>query len=166
MAKVHKPPDLVAVRIREARIRNGLTQKQLAEMVDVSQNTVSEWERGAKPDSRTEEKFEKMIELLEIDTTPRQETPRVEAPVPITKTLRVALSTPEDEFSYSPRKILHSLQYLQENVARLLERLERAQREIQHLEQTQGITAEQLAVLRDKARRFDEMQELMGHKVR
>lgn len=38
--------DLLPARIREARIKSGRTQSQLASEIGVSQGTVSAWERG------------------------------------------------------------------------------------------------------------------------
>lgn len=35
--------------IKERRIAAGLTQQQLAELLDVNQSTVSHWEHGDKP---------------------------------------------------------------------------------------------------------------------
>jgi transcriptional regulator with XRE-family HTH domain len=165
MAKSHGPVGEIGAAINMRRRANGLSQKALAEMIGVDQTAISNWERGANPyktggSERTRQAFDQMLDLLQIQREGAM--PRDVAPVPVTKTLRVALSTPEDEFAYSPRKIRHSLDYLKQNVEVLLERFERGVREIQRLEQSQGITQEELAVLRDKAGRYDQMHELIG----
>lgn len=47
--------------IRILRSNNGYSQKELAEMINVAQNTVSNWENGTRePDNKT------LIELAEI----------------------------------------------------------------------------------------------------
>lgn len=171
MAKIHSAPGIGA-RIQAARKAKGLSSHEVAELVGVHFTTVHAWERGANPHNQrnktgehARKAYEQMMELLEIDTTPREEPRETAAPVSVTKQLRVALSTPDDEFRFSKTKILHSIQYLAENIPVLLDRLERTDREIHRLEQSQGITQEQLAILRDKARRYDQMQELLERKA-
>ena len=38
--------DILSRRIKEGRVAKGLTQKQLAEILNVKQNTLSQWENG------------------------------------------------------------------------------------------------------------------------
>lgn len=72
MAKVHGPPTVLALRIRGARIKQGLNQSQLAELVGVQQSTISAWERGKRYNNRTEIGFNRLIDLLEIEHTPEK----------------------------------------------------------------------------------------------
>ena len=45
-----KGGDLFGNSIKEQRIKKGLTQKELAELLKVSAQAVSKWERGGTPD--------------------------------------------------------------------------------------------------------------------
>lgn len=150
-------------RIIEARHRQKLSIRALAELVGVRPATLARWEHGARPNARAKAAYEQMIDLLEIDVTARQEEPRTEPPVAASRALRISLSTPEDEFAYNPRKIEHSLAYLNETVPQLLKKVDRQAREIHRLEVlATGITAEQVGILRDKARRWDDLQAIMS----
>ena len=47
-------PDAIAVAIKKARLRAGLTQKQVADALEKSQTTVAAWESGrSQPDAKT-----------------------------------------------------------------------------------------------------------------
>lgn len=154
-----------AARLIEARHRQKLSQRALAELIGVRQATLARWEHGTRPNATTKVAYEQMVDLLEIDVTPRQEGPRTEPPVATSRALRISLSTPEDEFAYNPRKIEHSLAYLSETIPQLLKRLDKATREIHRLEVlATGVTAEQIENLRDKARRWDDLQAIMTRK--
>src|SRR5262249_30643825 len=47
--------------IREAREQNALTQEDLAKRMNVSQGTVSNWERGHEPDKQTQAKLKSIL---------------------------------------------------------------------------------------------------------
>ena len=51
-------------RLKEKRIALGLTQAQLAEILDVKPNTVARWERGLLPVPRTVELAMETVERM------------------------------------------------------------------------------------------------------
>ena len=51
-------------RLKELRLGNGLTQKQLADKLNVSQNAIYNWENGKRqPDFQTLEKLAKIFDV-------------------------------------------------------------------------------------------------------
>ena len=46
------PDEWFAFQIRELRNRMGMTQRQFADLMDVSASTVSKWETGAHPPTK------------------------------------------------------------------------------------------------------------------
>lgn len=52
-------------RIREQRLKKGLTQRQLAEMIGVKHNSISDWENNkSEPDSNT---IKLLMKALDVD---------------------------------------------------------------------------------------------------
>ncbi len=43
------PQEWFAFQIRDLRFRMGMTQREFADLLDVSASTISKWERGAHP---------------------------------------------------------------------------------------------------------------------
>lgn len=52
----------MGIKIKEMRIKRGLTQKQLAELLGVKQQNVSDWERGER--SPSVKNLKKLSEIL------------------------------------------------------------------------------------------------------
>lgn len=66
---------MLAVKIRQYRIENGLTQKELAERLNSSQNTISNYEKGIR--TPTVKKLLEIANLLGcsvMDLTAEKET--------------------------------------------------------------------------------------------
>ena len=63
----HTTSSVFAIRLKQARLRSGLTQEQLAEAVGVSVKFIGNIERGTRAPSF--ETIEKIAEVLEVDAS-------------------------------------------------------------------------------------------------
>jgi transcriptional regulator with XRE-family HTH domain len=150
-------------KLRSSRLRAQMTVAEVGQLVGVSGSTVGNWEQGRQtPAPRA---LDELANVFGWDDQPRQEPPRTEPPVAASSALRIAMSKAEDELSFSMTKYRHAVNYIATNTQELVDRYERLMRELHALEQNQGVTSEQLAVLRDKARKYDQFLELAGRKL-
>ena len=56
------------IRLREARIRKGISQKELSKEIQVAQNTISNWENGVREPSL--DMLIKIADFLDCSTQP------------------------------------------------------------------------------------------------
>jgi DNA-binding XRE family transcriptional regulator len=94
----------VGDRIREARKRGGLSQRELARVSGLSLSLVSKLEQGERQDTRTET-LRKIAVALSIPTTALigdSSPPPMAAPEPVWEPVRLAISSPAGSQSLEP----------------------------------------------------------------
>lgn len=57
-----------SMRIKELRIKKGLTMEKLAELIGVSKSTIAKWENGYV-DNMRQERVKKLAEIFEVSPT-------------------------------------------------------------------------------------------------